>query len=240
MLPPADDRFLILGHRGASAHAADNSREAFRIAAEHGADGVELDVRRTADDRLVVHHDPTIDDGTVIVKTRLADLRRRAPGLLTLAEAMEACAGMLVNVEIKNSPSDPDFDPTHRSAGMAVRWLVDHGWEDRVIVSSFNPATIDEVRSRSQDIATGQLLVPGSDVWAAVVSAHQRGHNAVHPHESQLTDPLPAITAAREHSMLVLVWTVNDPGFAGELRDAGATGIITDDPVAIREGLIPA
>ncbi|MBT8201702.1 MAG: glycerophosphodiester phosphodiesterase [Acidimicrobiia bacterium] len=238
MLTPTD--FLILGHRGASAYAADNSREAFRIAAEQGADGVELDVRRTADDRLVVHHDPTVGDGTVIVEAELEDLRRRAPGLLTLAEAMEACDGMLVNVEIKNSPSDPDFDPAHRSADMTVRWLVDHGWDDRVIVSSFNPATIDRVRSLSDDISTGQLLVPGSEVEAAVVSARERGHNAVHPHGSQLTDPIPAITAARERSMLVLVWTVNDPGFARRLRDAGATGIITDDPAAIRSGLAPA
>ncbi|HEX9644253.1 MAG TPA: glycerophosphodiester phosphodiesterase, partial [Acidimicrobiia bacterium] len=53
-----DGRPLILAHRGASAHAEGNTLAAFRLAVAHGADGVELDVRFTADDRVVVHHDP--------------------------------------------------------------------------------------------------------------------------------------------------------------------------------------
>src|SRR4051794_21996467 len=55
---PAGPR--ILAHRGASGHATENSLAAFRLAAELGADGVELDVHATRDGAILVHHDPDL------------------------------------------------------------------------------------------------------------------------------------------------------------------------------------
>ena len=93
---------LVLGHRGASASAAENTPEAFALADQMGADGVELDVRRVADGRLLVAHDPVPDSLTAI----------DALGLATLAEALDACGErMLVNVEIKNSKTESGYDP---------------------------------------------------------------------------------------------------------------------------------
>src|SRR4051812_14055963 len=131
---------LVIGHRGASAARPENTVEAFRHAAELGADWVELDVRRTADGALVVHHDAELPDGRLIVALDAGEL---PPSVASLDQAMTACAGLGVNVEIKNSAGDPDFDPDQRVARAVAALLVDPppAWRldlDRILVSSFS------------------------------------------------------------------------------------------------------
>lgn len=229
--------FLIFGHRGASAHATENSLAAFRLAAEQGADGVELDVRRTADDALVVHHDPTIAGVGPIIDRTLEELRRAAPGLVTFPEAMAACDGLIVNIEIKNSPVDPDFDPDDTVADTVTRWVVENGWRDRVIISSFNPVTVDRVRALDDGCATGQLIDPGADAAGQLEIAHQRGHRALHPHFSSLTDAPQLVTTAQELGMWLLVWTVDAHRDIRALQEAGLTGVITNDPAGARAAI---
>src|SRR5256885_6732148 len=104
-------RFLqtaIIAHRGASAAYRENTVAAFRGAGPLGANWVELDVRRTADGALAIHHDAHLPDGRAVVDLAAADLPSPVP---SLADALEACAPLGVNVEIKNSPQDVDFDP---------------------------------------------------------------------------------------------------------------------------------
>lgn len=234
-LPP--NPFLILGHRGAAAHAPENSVEAFRLAAAQGADGVELDVRRTADGGLVVHHDSAITGVGAIVDLTSAELGRQAPDLVSFPEAMAACEGLIVNIEIKNSPADADFDPGESVAGAVVEWVNANGWADRVVVSSFNPATVDRVRALSAEVATGQLIMPGADAARQLVLAHQRGHQALHPHISSLAQPAGLATMADGLGMWVLAWTVDEPASITALRDSGITGVITNDPAAARAAL---
>src|SRR5258708_30567760 len=92
----------ISAHRGASAAHPENTVEAFRAAGPLGATWVELDVRRTADGRLAVHHDAHLSDGRAIVDMAARDLPSTVP---SLAEALAASAPLPVNVEIKNSPN---------------------------------------------------------------------------------------------------------------------------------------
>ncbi len=229
-LPP--DPFLVFGHRGASAHARENSVAAFRLAADQGADGVELDVRRTADGALVVHHDPAIAGLGAIIERTEAELRQHEPAIVSFAEAMAACQGLIVNVEIKNSPLDPDFDADDGVAGDVVAWVHDHDWADRVVISSFNPATVDRVRQLSSRIATGQLIDSGADAAQQLLAAHQRGHNALHPHITSLADTPELASIATGLGMWLIAWTVDDPETVRALRDAGLTGVISNDPAA--------
>src|SRR4029078_7765283 len=100
-------RFLqtaIIAHRGASADYPENTVEAFRAAGPLGANWVELDVRRTADGAPAVHHDAQLRAGRAIVGAAAADLPESVP---SLAQALDACRPLGVNVEIKNSPHDP-------------------------------------------------------------------------------------------------------------------------------------
>ena len=62
---------LVYGHRGASAAAPENTIEAYVLARDQGADGVEIDVRRSADGILVLHHDPDLPDGRIVGATQL-------------------------------------------------------------------------------------------------------------------------------------------------------------------------
>ena len=91
----------VMAHRGASRAEAENTVAAFRRAGQMGSHAVELDVRRTADGVLVVHHNPHLADGRLIASLAFAELRHDAPQVPTLGEALDACDGMWVNVEIK-------------------------------------------------------------------------------------------------------------------------------------------
>src|SRR5947209_7355929 len=160
-------RPLVLGHRGASRVFAENSLAAFAGARALGADGVELDVRRTADAQLVIHHDPNVDS-VAIFEQPFAALRNAYPDIPTLGEALEACAGMLVNVEIKCLPWEPDADTPDRAVVRAVVELV-RGQSNvppaDVIVSSFDLGAVDASRTFAPEMATG-WLTSGQDIAA--------------------------------------------------------------------------
>src|SRR5260370_6189299 len=93
----------VLAHRGASAVAPENSLEAFCEARRLGADGVELDVRRSADGALVVHHDAEIAGVGRVAALKVVDL---PPVVPLLEPAIAACGDLLVNIELKDLPRD--------------------------------------------------------------------------------------------------------------------------------------
>ena len=109
-------RPLVLAHRGACHRVRENTVEAFALARELGADGIELDVRRSADDVLIVHHDAEVPEVGLLAAQPFDGIRAALPWLPTLAEALEVCTGWLVNVEIKCLPWEADADPEHTVA----------------------------------------------------------------------------------------------------------------------------
>jgi len=222
---------LVVAHRGARRVAPENTLAAFTAAAAQGADGVELDVHRTADGVLVVHHDAAAPGFGVLADHPAAEVRRGLPAVPTLEEALEACAGLLVNVEVKNLPGDADFDPDERAAVALVELLHARGGRDDVLVSSFNLATIDRVRHLDPELATG-FLTAGVDAREAATIADGRGHGAVHPHVHSLAGPaaIPVVAHSHDLGLAVNVWTVNAPDEIRRLADAGVDGVITDVP----------
>ena len=115
---------LVLAHRGARRQAPENTIPAFARAMELGADGVELDVHRTRDGALVVRHDADGPSG-VWAELTFDAIRAADPDVPVLAEVLDVCAGKLVNIEIKNSPRDLDWDPAARAADLVVECLAD-------------------------------------------------------------------------------------------------------------------
>lgn len=214
---------LIIAHRGASAAVAENTLPAFRRAVEMGADGIELDVRRTRDDRLVVHHDPRLADGRVIRNTRRGDLPEQVPDL---DAALDACGGAFVNIEIKNDPHEPDFDPTDWVAHRTVAALERRGAGPQWLVSSFRFETIARCRVLSPRIRTA-WLVNTADV-AVLRRVADGGHGAVHPWVTGLTEEF--VRASHAAGLAVNTWTCNDPEDIGRLLRWGVDGICTDVP----------
>jgi len=226
----------VIAHRGARRVAPENTIEAFVAAAQLGADGVELDVHRTADGALVVHHDADAPGVGVLAQRALSEIRTARPDIPTLEEALDACAGMLVNVEVKNLPGDTDYDPTDGAAAAVVELLRRRELRDDVLVSSFNLATADRVRALDDSIPTGFLTLVGMDPVNGVEVAHAHGHGALHPDVRSLTDTVAEDTVARAHElqMAVNVWTVNGEDEMRRLTAAGVDALITDVPDVAR------
>ena len=225
----------MLGHRGVSAVAKENTVAAFIAAREAGAHGVELDVRRTADDRLVIHHDPEIEGIGVIRRLTWAELHEDAPDLATFEQAMEACGGMLVNIEIKNAPNQPDFDPDDTVAARVAAWVAETDAYESVLVSSFNPITVATVHSTDAAIATGWLIYTEIDPVGAVRLAAAAGHRAIHPFHPTMRDGVAAevVASARENGLWVIAWTPEEPAEISSLAHAGIDAMIVDDPAAV-------
>ena len=232
----------ILAHRGACLVARENTIDAFSQARAQSADGIELDVHRSADGVLVVHHDPAAPGFGVLAEHSLAEIRQELPHVPSLAEALDACAGLLVNVEVKNLPGDPDFDHDDTAAGELVELLHARGGRDDVLVSSFNLNTIDRVRTLDARIPTGFLTLLGLDPLDGVTLAGDRGHNAVHPDVRSVPGAAADAVSARAHELglAVNVWTVDDPAEIRRLAAAGVDGIITNAPDVARQALASA
>ena len=130
--------FLIYGHRGASAHVRANTVEAYALAIELGADGVELDVRPSRDSVIVIHHDDRPSpDAPPFVELDFDQIRATTPWVPTLDEAWAAIGPTaLLNIEIKNNESEADYDPTHQTAIAIADWLAGQETGGRVLVSN--------------------------------------------------------------------------------------------------------
>jgi glycerophosphoryl diester phosphodiesterase len=210
----------------------ENTIAAFRRAVQVGAHGIELDVRRTADGVLVVHHDAALADGRVIVDTPRAELPEEVP---TLGAALDACGGAWVNIEIKNSSEDPDFDPDDRVAVEVLAELAERG-DGRWLISSFRLETVDRCHLVEPGVPTA-WLVPAIEP-GTIEAVTRGGHVAVHPWEAAITAE--QIAECHDAGLLVNGWTCNDPVRFRELASWGIDGLCTDLPdvmlAALRAG----
>ena len=224
----------ILGHRGAKGLAVDNSADAFKIAAAGKADGVELDVRRTADDEMVVHHDPDIEGVGNIIDLTLAEIRDAEPHVLLLDEALPLIHG-IVNVEIKNIPGQPDHDERHEMASRIVFWI-DRNWlHDRVLVSSFNRHTVARVAELDGRVTVGQLFLPAVDP-SNHMSMMLESHTDValtHLTGLQLAGQVFCVDA-KDLGLKIVTWGVDTHNGYALCAKLGVDAIITDDPIAAR------
>lgn len=230
----------IFAHRGARRQAPENTLPAFARALELGVDGIELDVHCSRDGRLVVHHDFLLDGltnatGPVTSLTweecaKLDAGSHFAPefasvGIPTLDEVLDLVGDRCrVNVEIK------DESPT---GGHAVSPLVetirDRNLFDQVIVSSFNPISLIQLRWLEPRVELGLLFEEPLPPWlrrAWFTDILQP--QALHPW-SVLVDEC-FMDFAREVGCAVNTWTVNDLEEAHRVAALGVDAIITDVP----------
>lgn len=218
--PWQGEAVLVLAHRGANRQAPENTIAAMARAVELGADGVELDVHRTADGHLVVRHDAATPAGELTDLTR-GEIAAALPDVPALEDVLEVCRGKLVNIEAKAD------DPA--AVDLVVGLLAARGGVDAVLVSSFHLRVVDRVRELG---APSAFLSFGLDPVQALDVAREHGHQALHPDVWTLTLGQPEEVAARAHEagMRLNVWTVNEPDVMLRLRDAGIDGVITDVP----------
>jgi glycerophosphoryl diester phosphodiesterase len=242
--PAAAGRPLVLGHRGASAEAPENTLAAFRLALEQGADGVELDVWRCASGEVVVFHDADArrlaGSPLRVARATLAELRRldvgshrgerfRGERIPLLGEVLEELPGAVVNVELKaGRVADP------RLAAEVARVLGRQQAGERVVVSSFDTALLAAFRLAAPKVAAGLLFDEGR-FWRNKVSlaALLLRPAALHP-------PLALATPERVRDWIargygVNVWTVDAPADVERLCGLGVTAVISNAPGRARQ-----
>ncbi|MEO5838892.1 MAG: glycerophosphodiester phosphodiesterase [Acidimicrobiales bacterium] len=218
---------LIIAHRGAAVPGTcpENTVAAFRRARAVASDWVELDVRRTADAKTAIHHDAHLADGRLIAALRRDELSSEVPDL---DEALAACVGMGVNVEIKNFVTEDDYDPTHWLSQAVIDATRRADPPVSVLVSSFNIDAIDRVHALAPALPTALLTFGLDDPRATIAQCAARGHRALHPYDATVDRAL--VVAAHERGLVVNVWTVDAPDRIEALIDMGVDGICTNVP----------
>ena len=202
-----------------------------------GVDGVELDLRLSGDGALVVIHDPELPDGRAVADTASADL---PPDIPLLEQVLDATRGLVVNVEIKNYPRDPAWDPSQAMTDKLLELLEARSWSDDVIVSCFDVATIDRVRAVAPEVPTAMLYFsrrPAAELLEEVVD---HGHAVVHPYDTMVDEVF--MDTARDLSVAVNVWLADEApeGRLGQLADLGVDGLITPQVTAARAAVTAA
>ena len=208
-------RPLVLAHRGASRAAAENTPEAFRLALALGADGVELDVRRAARGALVVHHDSVFHGRPVRQLAR--------PPLPSLAVALNASAGGLVDVELKTDGDEPEA-----AATALCSYLRRRNGRDRLLASSFDAAALRTVRQLRPGIPTALVVEQEADLRRSPARSLPRGACSGAPGMAPRR-PSPGQTRPRPRPG-GRAWTVNDADEVRRLARLGIDGLITDVP----------
>lgn len=223
---------LVYAHRGASAHAADNSIEAFVLAVDAGADGIELDVRRTLDGKLILAHEPTHPEIGPFAAASLEDIRDGDPQIVTLEEGMSAIPqSVFVNVEIKNHRMDPGFDRSRGIVDQTLDELIEYDDLSRILISSFDPLSTRRAKRVRPDVATGQLVTGRTLVSAALRWATRHDYEAVNLDRGLVkVNPERVVGRFTDRGLAVMVWTVDDPVTMEQLFAAGVAGVITNDP----------
>jgi glycerophosphoryl diester phosphodiesterase len=240
-------------HRGASARAPENTLEAFRLAVEAGAGGLELDVRMTRDGEVVVIHDATVDrvtDGSgAVAGMTLDEVRRfdagysfspdggrtfpyrgRGVRIPTLAEVYEEFPDAYVNADIKEA------QPEAEEAVLSV--IQDAAAEGRTLVASTDHAVLRRFRKVSGGhISTGAsrreiaafYVLSSLHLEALVSPAYEALQVPVEHRGIKLVTPR-FVRAAHSRGVRVDVWTINDVAEMNQLLDLGVDVIMTDRP----------
>jgi glycerophosphoryl diester phosphodiesterase len=244
-------RRLIIGHRGASAHAPENTIPSFKLAERAGADAIELDVRLTADEIPIVIHDATLARTTdkshvVALETfetiqtadagarftrdegRTFPWRRRGIRVPSLEEVITALPDMPFLIELKTR--------TAQNAVRRVLWRT--GALRRSLVVSFDEGAVGSFRDGTSATGAGR-----SEVISLLVRSLFRRFPARVPYDAIFVPrrylgfevPIePFARAAHALSIPLHSWVENDANVARALWSRGVTGIVTDDPGALR------
>lgn len=230
---------FVWAHRGASAYAPENTLEAFRMAVDCKADGIELDVQKTKDGKLVVIHDETLDrvsraSGLVkdftYEKMKDINVNERFPKLgtqyiPTLEEVYELIrpTNLTINVELKTGVI---FYPEIEEQVLELTKQM--GMQERVIYSSFNHYTIRKIKRLQPDAVTGLLYQDGMiDVFTYAKQTVQA--DALHPAIYNVQYP-DFYAKCRKHGLKVHVWTVNEEEHMRLLCENETDAMITNDP----------
>ena len=233
---------FIIGHRGASVVAPENTMAAFREAIAVGADGIEFDVRLASDGVPVVIHDSTLRR-TGGMNQRVADLSSQELGKIdvgswfkpgsfagetvpSLAELFELFRTNNLSLYLEMKCDSPaEYGPL---AEACCGMIDEYSFKDRVVVECFELPALEVVKEIDPDIKTAALFDRVFIDQSIVTRATEIGAMAVALHHRLARKNL--VGKSKEAGLHVAVWTVDDPIWLDRARAIGIDAIITNDP----------
>lgn len=231
----------IIGHRGAGRGIAcgepENTPGSFRAAAAAGAGWVEVDVRRSADDRLMVHHDAALADGRAVVDLPAEELRRA--GVYTLDEVLEAVPDPVgLDMDVKTVMEDAVDPPSRRTVSLLLPYLARRSHR-RMFVCSFDPAAVLAVRAELPGTAVAWMPYVRNPLDQAVAGAAGMGCQIVCIDARSFgvagEDPRPGrrsvaytVDLAHRAGLSVVSWCP-DPVDAVRFAEEGVDAMVVDD-----------
>ena len=230
---------LIIAHRGASAHAPENTLSAFQLAIEQSAPALELDAKLSADGEIVVFHDASVErttNGTGLVsRLPLSALRELDAGghfaerfkgekIPTLAEVFETFGDkIIINVELKDYTLKDDL--TERVCALVKHFAL----ENTVMISSFRPSNLTKARSLLPSVPRGLLSLGGTLGWWTRSFGFAFGdYQSLNPAFKDVTPQ--QIQRVHKLKRKLFAYGVNQAEDMRRLFQWGIDGIFTDDP----------
>jgi glycerophosphoryl diester phosphodiesterase len=244
------ERFLVatptlLGHRGLGRGTVDghleNTVDSMLAALDAGADGLEVDVARTADGALVVSHDPALPDGRFLAAIGTGDAT--GAGLALLADLLDAVpAGVPVDLDLKSVLEDATDAAERRTDALLVPLLAAEVDRRPVLVTSFDPAALLRLRASVPSAAYGLLAWVDFPLRHAVATAAGLGLDVVGLHHGSFgpnrveggpvhRPPAVSVEIAHRAGLKVLAWCP-EPDVAAGLVAAGVDALVVNDVAA--------
>ena len=220
---------LKIGHRGAKAYEPENTLRSFKKALRLGVNAVELDVRRTKDNVLMVIHDEEVDkitDGSGLVKElTLEEIKElsteKGEKIPTLEEALDFLDRKVkILVELKEMGLEE----------RVLDMILDRGLEEDVIIVSFHEEALMKVRELNEKVETGLIYVRHKN---PIEKAKELGAKYLLPlyHFTHTSD----VEKAHGEGLKVIVWTINKQEEIPEYVEKGVDGIASDKPEILNE-----
>lgn len=248
-----DLRPILIGHRGASAAAPENTLVAFERAMADGADGVEFDVQLARDGVPVVIHDATLRR-TGLREGLIAELssdelhrtdvgtwfNRRFPAraraeyaqatIPTLAQVFDLFRERKATLYVEMKCAAPES----RALAESIADLIwDYGLRDRAVVESFTLDAIREIKRRDSEIRTAALFepklarpFPAKRLLAERALLYEADEIALH----RALATARAVREASARGLKTVVWTADHPSWIERARQQGIHAIITNEP----------
>jgi glycerophosphoryl diester phosphodiesterase len=215
---------LRIGHRGARAYAPENTLMSFKKALEIGVDAVELDVRKTKDNQLVVIHDAdvkrTTDGEGLVSELTLEQIKGfSAEGgekIPTLPEALDFLDRKVkVFIELKETGFEEQV----------LKLVNDRGLEKNVVIVSFLEDALRKIRALDKTVETGLIYAKHANPIKAALELKANYLFALYRFTHSAN-----VKKAHENGLKIVVWTINDPAEVEEYVKKGVDGIASDKP----------
>jgi len=222
----------VIAHRGASAERPENTRTAYALAVEQGADMIEIDLHLTRDGHIVIRHDGALAGVGPIAQASLAAVRQVDAGqgerVPTLPEVLESFGEQIpFNLELKRGAQGP-YVGMERAALRCVEAL---GLGEQTLFSSFYDPVLRTLRACSAS-ARIALLISRRFPQGWSERARGLGAEALNPEVPLVDGEL--VARAHGEGLRVNPYTVEDPDEMERLLDLGVDGLFTNHPSRLR------